>query len=83
MTVTRCPRCRVWEGGYGPPSTCVPDEFSVYVALSDYYSQDPMILEDSSDTVAHNLVRKGFLNHAPHMADVESCLDIVRQAECL
>jgi hypothetical protein len=83
MMVKRCPRCRVWEGGYGPPSPCVPDVFMVYAALVEYHSQDPLILEDSNDTVARHLVRRGYLNHAPLMVDVESCLDIIRQVERL
>jgi hypothetical protein len=83
MMLKHCPRCHVWEGDYGPPSPCVPDVFAVYAALVEYHSQDPFILEDSSDTVAHNLVRRGYLNHAPLMVDVKSCLAIIREVERL
>lgn len=70
------------EGGLEPPSfSSIPDCFDVYTALVDYHSQDPFILEDGIETVAHNLVRLGFLNHAPLMVDVESGLDIIRSVE--
>jgi hypothetical protein len=49
----------------------------------DYYSQDPFILEDGTETVARNLVRKGYLDHRPLMVDVESSLDFIRSVERL
>jgi hypothetical protein len=70
------------EGGLEPPSfSLLPDCFDVYTALVDYHSQDPFILEDGIETVAYNLVRRGYLNHPPLMVDVESGLDIIRSVE--
>ncbi len=72
------------EGGLEPPSFVPrPDVFTVYAALMDYYSQDPFILEDGTETVARNLVRRGYLDHRPLMVDVKSSLDFIRSVERL
>jgi hypothetical protein len=87
VTSRPCPHCYCEdscgrEGGTRPPSFfLLPDVFDVYAALTAYHSQDPMILEEGTETVAKNLVRLGYLNHRPLLVDVESSLDIIRSVE--
>jgi hypothetical protein len=83
-----CPYCRC-EDSCGretnasrPYSYSGPTSTEVYAAVFEFYSRDRSILDVDSWDLAQYLIRSGYLNSMPSLADVEHAQELIREVEC-
>jgi hypothetical protein len=82
-----CPHCRC-EDSCGretfasrPHSYLGPTPTEVYAAVFEFYSRDQSILDVDSWDSAQYLIRLGYLNSMPSLADVEHAQELIREVE--
>ena len=82
-----CPYCRC-EDSCGreaflsrPYSYLDPTPTEVYAAVFEFYSRDRSVLDVDSWDLAQYLIRLGYLNSMPSLADVEHAQELIREVE--
>ena len=64
-----------------PYSYSGPTSTEVYAALFEFYSRDRSVLDVDSWDLAQYLIRLGYLNSMPSLADVEHAQELIREVE--
>ena len=83
-----CPYCRCedWCGREAfvsrpSPDAVGPSPTDVYNACLEFYGHDRTVPDVDSWDLAQRLVRLGYLNSMPSLADVEHAQELIREVE--